>query len=155
LSEVERKETLPALDSLKKISAFFKVPLSLFFNNIHRKNLVGSKIKRLREYKQLSQKELAKKCGLSHSLISQLENGKVHASLNTIRKLTSALGVSVCYVVLGEEEVDELMAAISPDLKELLFEPEVQALVGSICTMDKEKVKLVFNFIEMLNNPKI
>lgn len=155
LSELETKKTLPSIRLVKELAAFYNVPTSLFFTNIHSRHLVGEKLKRIREYKKMTQRELADKSGLSPSLISQLENGKVHASLETIARLRKTLGVSVCFLILGEEELEQIIAAMNPSLIELLLKPEVQGIIGSICFMDEEKVKLIFNFIEMLNNPKL
>ena len=113
------------------------------------------KLKRARVLKGLSQKDLAAKAQLSPGLIGQLETGKVHASLKTLEKICGALGVSVCSLILEQEEVEEVVGALSPELRELLYQPQVQAILGSTCTMSEDKLKLVLNFIAMLNNPEL
>ena len=56
---------------------------------------VGEKIKRLREAKRLSLKEVADFSGFSTALLSQMENHLVSPSLGTIIKLAKAFGVKV------------------------------------------------------------
>jgi DNA-binding XRE family transcriptional regulator len=52
-----------------------------------------AKLKRLREDRVLSQRELARMAGLTHVTIWRLENGFTEAHAQTIRKLAAALGV--------------------------------------------------------------
>lgn len=155
LSEIERGQVVPSIATLKTLAHVLDVPVSLFINNERKQSLVAEKLKRIRKYKNLSQKELAAKAGVSPGLIGQLETGKVQASLRTIEKLAQALGVSVCALILEQEEVDAIIGALSPELRELLYHPKVQLILGSVCTMDEDKLKLVLNFISMLHNPAI
>ncbi|MEW6623681.1 MAG: helix-turn-helix transcriptional regulator [Bacillota bacterium] len=155
LSELERNESIPSLSALRQIADVFEVPLSLFIGNKRKNMLVIEKLKRARQLRGMSQKDLAMKAGLSPGLIGQLETGKVHASLKTIEKICSALGISVCSLILEQEEVEEIIGALSPELRELLFQPQVQTILASTCTLEPEKLKLVLNFIDMLNNPKV
>lgn len=59
----------------------------------------GEKIRLLRKKAKLTQLVLAIKIGVNDSYISKLEQNKRVASLGTIRKLASALGCSVSYLV--------------------------------------------------------
>lgn len=53
-------------------------------------------IKDLRDEKNLSQEELAKKADVSRTIISDLENGKKNnITLNTLKKIAEALEVQV------------------------------------------------------------
>lgn len=52
----------------------------------------GNHLKKLRLAKDLSQKELSYKCGISTSRIGILERGKLNPSLNTLRLLAQGLG---------------------------------------------------------------
>jgi DNA-binding XRE family transcriptional regulator len=51
------------------------------------------KLKRLREDRVLSQRELARMAGLTHVTIWRLENGFTEAHAQTIRKIANVLGV--------------------------------------------------------------
>lgn len=155
LSELERGTIVPSMVTLRNIADFFNVPVSLFIGNERKNSLISEKLQRIRKLKGLSQKELAQKANLSPGLIGQLETDKVHASLKTLEKLANALGVSVCYLIIEQEEVESIIGAISPEFRELLYQPNVQMILGSICALPEEKLKLVLNFIQMLSNPAI
>jgi len=63
--------------------------------------LIGLKIRQLRKERVLTLKQLANKTALSVSLISQIELGKSAASVSTLRKLATALGVTMSYIFEG------------------------------------------------------
>jgi DNA-binding NtrC family response regulator len=63
--------------------------------------ILGSKIRQLRKERSLTLKQLANKTALSVSLISQIELGKSAASVSTLRKLATALGVSMSHLFEG------------------------------------------------------
>jgi len=155
LSEIERGVTLPAVSTLRRLADIFDVPLKAVISTRQERSIVSEKLQLIRTYRGLTQKELAQLSGLSPGLIGQLETGKVQASLKTLDKLSRALGTSICYLILEQEEIEEIVAAIGPDLRELLYQPEVQMIIGSICQMESSKLKFILNFIEMLKNPAI
>ena len=57
------------------------------------------KLKSLREESVLSQRELARKAGLTHTTVWRLENGYKEARPGTIRKVARALGVDPAELV--------------------------------------------------------
>lgn len=63
--------------------------------------VLGSKIRQLRKERGLTLKQLANKTTLSVSLISQIELGKSAASVSTLCKLATALGVSMSHLFEG------------------------------------------------------
>jgi ribosome-binding protein aMBF1 (putative translation factor) len=58
---------------------------------------VGARLRERRTAEQLTLKQLANRTGLSVSLISQIELGKSAASMSTLHKLSTALGVKMTY----------------------------------------------------------
>ena len=62
-----------------------------------------AKLKRLREDRVLSQRELARMAGLTHVTVWRLENGYTEAHAQTIRKLAEVLGVEPRELVKGGE----------------------------------------------------
>jgi transcriptional regulator with XRE-family HTH domain len=62
---------------------------------------LGSKIKRLRETKSWSQSELTRAAGLTHGLVSRLEDGIGNPSLNTLAAIAKALGTTVSELTQG------------------------------------------------------
>ncbi len=59
--------------------------------------IVGARLREKRSAAKLTLKQLANRTGLSVSLISQIELGKSAASMSTLYKLASALGVRMTY----------------------------------------------------------
>ncbi|HSB45222.1 MAG TPA: helix-turn-helix transcriptional regulator [Nitrospira sp.] len=57
------------------------------------------RIKRLREERNLTQKRLANRSGVSHGYLARLEVGMHDPSLNTLAKLAKALKVTVAELV--------------------------------------------------------
>lgn len=155
LSEIELGTKIPPFPTLKSITDVLQSPISLFVGNKRKQSIIGEKLKRIRLMTGMTQKELSEKSGVSVAMIAQLENGKIQASLNSIENLSKALGVSVCYLILEQEEVEEMIGAITPEMRNLLYEPKVQSIIGSICTMEKDEIIMVLNFINMLKNPMI
>jgi transcriptional regulator with XRE-family HTH domain len=56
---------------------------------------VGKQVQKLREFKGLSQQDLAAKCNFEKSNMSRLEAGKVNPTLSTLEKVAKALDVSI------------------------------------------------------------
>ena len=105
--------------------------------------------------KGLSQKQLAAAADISPGMVAQLETGKVQPSLKTVEKVAEAMGVSTCYLILEQLDIEGIIAGVGQDLRELLFEPKVQMIIGHICTLNKEQLRLVLNFIQMIKNPVV
>jgi len=61
------------------------------------------KLKRLREDKVLSQRELARMAGLAYGTVWRIENGHPEARTSTIRKIAGVLGVAPRELVKGGE----------------------------------------------------
>lgn len=58
-------------------------------------DVLGGRLRATREAYGISLRELARRVGVSASLISQIETGKVHPSVSTLYALASELGASV------------------------------------------------------------
>ncbi len=56
---------------------------------------LGERIKALRAERQLQQRQLAEKAGLTPSMLSQIESGRLTPSLHTVGKLAAALGMPI------------------------------------------------------------
>lgn len=73
----ENKESELPADILDKIAAREQHPVKI-----------------LREYREMTQAELAKKSGLSRPYLTEIETGKKDGSLRAMKTLAQALGVS-------------------------------------------------------------
>jgi len=66
-------------------------------------NGIGGRLRQERVRSGLSQRELARRLGLSASLISQLENGLSKPSVGTLYAIVTELGVSLDHIIRGED----------------------------------------------------
>jgi transcriptional regulator with XRE-family HTH domain len=56
---------------------------------------VGARLRALRTLRGISQRELAKRCGVTHSSLSLIEQGKVSPSISSLKKVLDAIPMSV------------------------------------------------------------
>jgi len=62
---------------------------------------LASRMKHLRELRQLSQSDLAKKSGVSQATIAHIEKGRKDPSVGTLRKIAEALDVAIAIFFTG------------------------------------------------------
>lgn len=65
---------------------------------------IGEKIKKKRNEKNFSLRELAAKVDLSASFLSQIEQGKASPSIENLKKIANYLEVKVSYLIEEEDE---------------------------------------------------
>jgi DNA adenine methylase len=68
----------------------------------------GLRLKQLRELYTLSQQQLAEKAGIGREQISKIESGQVNVTIETINRLSSALGISVKDLVTFSKDSEPL-----------------------------------------------
>lgn len=146
LSEIERGTVYPALNTLKRIAEGLGVPPSSVMGQ---EGSLGHKLKALREEYGLTQAQLANLAGVTAGLIGQIEQGKVQPSLKTLEKLAEVMGVSPCYFIMEPGAVDQMLSLMSPELRELLMHPNVQAVLNMICNLNEKELQFVLNFIQL------
>ena len=56
---------------------------------------VGARLSAVRKMHHMSQRELAKRCGVTHSSLSLIEQGKVSPSVSSLSKILAAIPMSV------------------------------------------------------------
>jgi transcriptional regulator with XRE-family HTH domain len=80
---------------------------------------IGNKIKRLRQKKRISLRELEKLTGYSHSYISYIENGNKRSNTDFLEKVANALNVDVAeFFIDDDSELQE--KSISPEWIEVI-----------------------------------
>lgn len=86
--------------------------------------LIGRRIKNALEMNYLTQEKLAEMIGVSVQYTSDLERGKVGASIATIIKICGALHVSSDYLLFGQEISAEAssIVALTSNLTERQFQ---------------------------------
>lgn len=78
-------------------------------------NEIGRLIKRARTEKNITQAELAKKIGLATVTVRQYENGSREPNIETMRKISLALGVSIYSLVNFNDASSLLESSINED----------------------------------------
>lgn len=146
LSEIERGAVYPSTQTLKRLADSLGVPVSAL---VGEGGLLGAKLREAREQQGLTQAELAREAGVSPGLIGQIEHGRVQPSLETVEKIAKVLGVSPCYFILDDADVENMLRFMGPDLRALLAEPKVQAVLRLICNCTEEELRFILEFIKL------
>lgn len=102
---------------------------------------INERIKLSREGKHLSKTELAKLTGLTIAAMSQFESGVREPSLDSLRKLADALGVSTDYL-MGRNESE-------------VVDSELSVLFRGMQNMTTEDREDMVKFYEFLKAKKI
>jgi len=97
------------------------LPYALNMNTKIFLKTLGEKIKAVRKSKGLSQEKLAELSGLHPTYISDVERGKVNASIYSCFLIIKALGISFTELInlAGNKEVEREVAVISGLIREL------------------------------------
>lgn len=89
---------------------------------------IGTAIKSIRKRLSISQHDLAEKCSLSQTSLSQIENGIKYPTQRTINKICTALDIpeSIIYIVaMQEQDVPQskrgMYNLIYPSIRSLAF----------------------------------
>ncbi|HEV2418692.1 MAG TPA: helix-turn-helix transcriptional regulator [Terriglobia bacterium] len=59
----------------------------------------GRRVRALRMKKEISQEELAERCGVHRTYMGRIERGETNITLTNIHKIAQGLGVSPAYLV--------------------------------------------------------
>lgn len=94
---------------------------------------IGPELKRLRESAGLSLRMLADQAGFSASFLSQVENGVVSPSINSLGKMASALGVTLAdlFSVESTSEAAVVRAHARPNFRSAWSKARIDALMPS------------------------
>ena len=65
------------------------------------RELLGKRIRKLRDDRGWSQEEFAAICGVNRSYMGQIERGELNLTLDTLRKIGKGLGLSVSALLKG------------------------------------------------------
>ncbi|MCL6447867.1 MAG: helix-turn-helix domain-containing protein [Armatimonadetes bacterium] len=147
LEKFERGQATPDLEDLKKLSEALNVTLRYFLEHSNRINSLGYRLKKLRLKQGLTIAALAERCGVSPGLISQIENGQTTPLLETLEQIAKSLNVSVTYFLMPQDDIEDLLSTLNPDVLETLGDPKVQSILRSVRDFDSSELKYILNFI--------
>lgn len=99
-------------------------------------SLIGERLKRARQAKDLTQENLAEKMDVSVAFLSRIERGTSHINLNRLTEICSLLDVSEGYILSGVTSNSKNY--LNSDFKNLL----------SKCSSEKQK--LIYNIAKII-----
>jgi len=104
---------------------------------------VGSKLKEVRRVKGMSLRYLAKRVDVSASFLSQVEQGKCQPSLETLGRISAALGVRTEYLLRDEEKTTKevLEIKLPNQLKYLSVLGTLIGEAGQVHDIDKKDME--------------
>lgn len=138
IQKYESGKVVPSIDILNEISDVLGIHISKLIGNI----TFGSRLKELREKKQLTESDLAKNLDISTNDISDYEKGK-EPDINTLNKIASFFDVTIDYLVgksdfpnRTDENLIEL-AKIGTKLERFNTPKEIDIMQEHITTVKK------------------
>lgn len=93
-------------------------------------NVIGSRIKKARMAKKLTQEDLAEKIDISVAFLSRVERGTSHINLKRLNQICSLLDVTEGYILNGassnsknylDEEFAEILKNCTPEKQKLIY----------------------------------
>jgi transcriptional regulator with XRE-family HTH domain len=100
---------------------------------------IGDRIKKIREAKGLSQKEVALNLSMNPSQYSKIENGKVDPQCSSIEKIANALGVSLADIFTQENSLENINS----------IDKSIVEKVELIEQLDEKQRESIFSIIDM------
>ncbi len=119
---------------------------------------IYERIRRLRQERNMSQDDLAKKTGYtSRSTINKIEAGKIDISRAKIKVFADALGVTPAYLMGWEDVPDQIQGYYTdPEVAELAEElrtnPELKVLFSTSRNLTKEQMQEAYDYIKYLKS---
>ncbi|HHD2753235.1 TPA: helix-turn-helix domain-containing protein [Clostridium perfringens] len=108
--------------------------------------LIGENLRKIREEKKLSRRELSEKSGISQSYIIKIEQGNKNPTVDVLKSLANALNVKIESLTLNENsneiktfgsELDKLCAQMGIDTSQL-DEEDLEIITGKIMVLLKK-----------------
>lgn len=148
LEQYEKGSQRPSLESLETIADALGVTIRYFLDQTQTNTSIGTRVKKSRESRGLTVTGLADKAGVSPSLISQIEHDQTVPSLDTLEKLAGELGTSICFFLLEQQDIDDLLSSLQPEIIEMLGDPRVQSVLRAVRDFSAGELKFVLNQIQ-------
>jgi len=105
---------------------------------------IGNKIKKVREVKGLSQKQVALSLNMDQSQYSKIEKGKTDPTCSTLEKIANALGVELSDIFTSDEIFKDVNSADKTILEKLRL----------LEMLDSKERESVYNIIDSLISKK-
>lgn len=143
LSAIERGRSAASLRILDCLTAALGVKTT---DLLEEREAPGDRIRRLREHCGQTQKVLAKRVGISPSLIAQIESGRTRPAISTLSSIARELGVSPCYLLTEQyqpAQSDPVLALVQSD-------QDLYAIARALAAWPQEQVAALRLLVESI-----
>ncbi|SJZ75024.1 helix-turn-helix domain-containing protein [Selenihalanaerobacter shriftii] len=148
LIKIEDNEAQPDLDTMEVLANALDVTVRYFLGKSTDQLQVGKRIKKVRETRGMTVTALAEKSNLSSGLISQIENQQTLPSVESLENIAETLGTSICYFLLEQEDIEDLLSSLSPEVRQMLGDPRIQSVLRAVRDFNKGELKYILNHIQ-------
>jgi len=138
----------PDLETIDRLAEVLSVTVRYFLEKSADALSIGERVRLEREKQGLTGVALADKVGVTPAMVSQIENDQAEPSLDTLESVANVLGVSVCYFLLEQEDVENLLGSLNSDVISLLGDPRVQSVLRAIRDLNAGELKFILNYIQ-------
>ena len=119
----------------------------------HSVELISKNLKRLRELKKLSQKDVAINSGVPQGQYSRIENGKVEPSISTLDKLANVFDVPTMEFFKSNSIEDDLNLPLLEKIKLIdTLESDEQSALLKIIDIAISKKRMKDNLTNLLDS---
>lgn len=127
-------------------------------------NVIGDRIRDLRDRRGFKQQELAEKIGASRQVLSNWERGYTLVDTEGIARLAKILEVSTDYILYGHDEdspVKQIALALEGDdellmfFNELLKREDLKLLFKQVRPLKKDAIKRIIRYIKIVEDEEI
>ena len=98
---------------------------------------LGERIRKLRKSADSTQEELGEKAGLSYKFLGELERGQVNVSLDSLERISMALGVKVWDLFVKEPITEQKMSTKEKDRLSRLSPNDLQLIKKALRLLNK------------------
>lgn len=104
---------------------------------------IGEKLKKIREQKNLTMRDVAEKIGIDHSYVSKIEKGKI-PSLDKLKKLCALYGINVSSLFGDEINTPDELGQLG--VKWITFAKEMEER-----DLTPEEIKQIITALKLVN----
>lgn len=114
-------------------------------------------IRAYRKEHELSLRQFAHMCGLSHAVINNIEREKnsngdpFTPSFETLQKVASGMGISVNDLLRDMEDMEIYSSDVDEMRDELRNNPELRMLLSASRDLDKDDIKMLIAIAKKIN----
>lgn len=148
IKAIEEGTKRPNLDQLEKLSESLNVRIRYFMERRKHSTSIGERVRKYRENQSITQAALASRSNVSPGLISQIENDQTMPSMDTLEKIAEALGTTSYNFLLNQENNQDFLADLSPELMALLGDVRVQVILRAVRDFEPDELKYILNYLE-------